>query len=84
VASDKEAAEQSHVAYQTHIKEFQQLQKKYEEAVQKILADFQDLEVKRLQKMKEVWLDFVKTQDQLATSLRVQIELVYVLGMGMN
>lgn len=69
-ATDRQNAEQAHEAYKQQIKEFNQTQKKYEEGMRHVLEQFQDLEAKRIQKVKEVSLEFHRTQDTITTSFK--------------
>jgi hypothetical protein len=59
-SNDKQTAEVTHEAYKQQVREFQQSQKKYEEGMKTVLNQFQELDVKRLAKMKELWCEFVK------------------------
>jgi hypothetical protein len=62
--NDRQSAEIAHEAYKQQVREFQQTQKKFEEGMKAVLAQFQELDTKRLAKMKELWTDFVKISEQ--------------------
>eukprot|EP01121_Diplochlamys_sp_Union-15-3_P011473 TRINITY_DN3333_c0_g3_i1.p1 TRINITY_DN3333_c0_g3~~TRINITY_DN3333_c0_g3_i1.p1 ORF type:complete len:469 (-),score=109.87 TRINITY_DN3333_c0_g3_i1:130-1353(-) len=77
----KKDSEQAHAQYQQNIKDFQAYQKKYEEGIRKVLQEFQAMEEKRMQKLKEAeekmcqgFEALVANLQQAAQALRKSVE----------
>jgi hypothetical protein len=62
------------MTYQQQVKEFRAYQAKYEEGVKKNLDEIQQLELRRIAKVREILQEFVKSQEQLINAYKSAIE----------
>jgi hypothetical protein len=70
----KQDSETAHTSYQQQVKEVRSYQAKYEEGVKKNLDDMQELELKRIAKVRELLDAFVKAQEQLVNAYKSAID----------